>query len=46
MSKQIQVFYELEVLNGKAEELRAIARQMVAFNEQGEPETLVRNFSR
>ena len=43
MSRQIQVFYELEVLNGKAEELREIARQMVAFNEQGEPETLVYN---
>ena len=43
MSKQIQVFYELEVLNGKAEELREIARQMVAFNERGEPETLVYN---
>ena len=43
MSKQIQVFYELEVLEGKADELRDIARQMVAFNKQGEPETLVYN---
>tara|TARA_B100001109_G_C18521566_1_gene316282 strand:+ start:196 stop:564 length:369 start_codon:yes stop_codon:yes gene_type:complete len=43
MSEQIQVFYELEILDGKSEELREIARQMVAFNEQGEPETLVYN---
>ena len=43
MSDQIQVFYELEVLDGKSEELREIARQMVEFNEQGEPETLVYN---
>ena len=43
MSDQIQVFYELEVLDGKSEELREIAQQMVAFNEQGEPETLVYN---
>ena len=35
-------FYELEVLDGKAE-LREIARQMVEFNEEGEPETLVYN---
>ena len=46
MSKQIQVFYELEVLEGKADELRDIARQMVAFNKQGEPETLVYNVYR
>ena len=43
MSDQIQVFYELEVLDGKAAELREIARQMVEFNEEGEPETLVYN---
>ena len=43
MSDQIQVFYELEVLDGKSEELCEIAQQMVAFNEQGEPETLVYN---
>ena len=43
MSDQIQVFYELEILDGKSEELREIAQQMVAFNEQGEPGTLVYN---
>ena len=43
MSKQIQVFYELEVLDGKADELRDIARQMVAYNQEGEPGTLVYN---
>jgi hypothetical protein len=39
MSKQIQVTYELKVLDGKAEELRRIAKEMVAFNRQGEPGT-------
>ena len=43
MSKQIQVFYELEVLSGKAGELREIARKMVASNEQDEPKTLIYN---
>lgn len=32
---------ELEIKDGKAEELREIAKQMVAFNDEGEPETLV-----
>ena len=43
MSKQIQVTYELNVLDGKAEELRRIAKEMVAFNSQGEPGTIVYN---
>lgn len=43
MSKQIQVTYELNVLDGKAEELRSIAKEMVAFNSQGEPGTIVYN---
>ena len=43
MSKQIQVTYELKVLDGKAEELRRIAKEMVAFNRQGEPGTIVYN---
>lgn len=42
-STQINVFYELQVTAGKADELREIAAQMVAFNRQGEPGTLVYN---
>ncbi len=42
-SKQIQVFYELEIIPGKADELLDIARQMVAFNDAGEPNTQVYN---
>ena len=42
-STQINVFYELQVAAGKADELREIAAQMVAFNRQGEPGTLVYN---
>ena len=33
-STQINVFYELQVADGKADELREIAAQMVAFNRQ------------
>ena len=39
----INVFYELEINDGKADEVREIAKQMVAFNHEGEPETLVYN---
>jgi quinol monooxygenase YgiN len=42
-STQINVFYELQVADGKADELREIAAQMVTFNRQGEPGTLVYN---
>jgi len=41
--KQIQVFYELKVLPGKAGELREIAKKMVAMNAAEEPGTLVYN---
>ena len=40
---QINVFYELEIIDGKADEVREIAKQMVSFNHEGEPETLVYN---
>jgi quinol monooxygenase YgiN len=40
---QIQVFYELPILPGKARELREIARKMVAMNDAEEPGTLVYN---
>ena len=40
-AKQIQVFYELKVLPGKAAELRKIAEKMVAMNATEEPGTLV-----
>ena len=40
-SDRINIFYELEIKDGKADELREIAKQMVAFNDEGEPETLV-----
>ena len=42
-STQINVFYELQVAAGKADELREIAEQMVAFSRKGEPGTLVYN---
>lgn len=42
-STQINVFYELQVADGKSEELREIATQMAYFNRQGEPGTLVYN---
>ena len=42
-AKQIQVFYELKVLPGKAAELREIAEKMVAMNAAEEPGTLVYN---
>lgn len=41
--KQIQVFYELKIKPGKANELKEIANQMVAMNEIEEPGTLVYN---
>ena len=40
MTKQIQITYELNVIPGKAAELREIAEDMVAFNDSGEPGTL------
>ncbi|MDG1907425.1 MAG: hypothetical protein P8I81_01005, partial [Pseudomonadales bacterium] len=40
-SDRINIFYELEIKEGKADELREIAKQMVAFNDEGEPDTLV-----
>ncbi len=40
---QIQVFYELPILPGKARELKEIARKMVAMNDAEEPGTLVYN---
>ena len=42
-ANQIQVFYELKVLPGKAAELREIAEEMVAMNATEEPGTLVYN---
>ena len=42
-AKQIQVFYELKALPGKAAELREIAEKMVAMNATEEPGTLVYN---
>jgi quinol monooxygenase YgiN len=42
MSDQlINVFYELEIVPGKADELREIVAAMVAFNEEGEPDARV-----
>ena len=38
---QIDIFSELEVADGKADELRAIAKLMVAHNQQEEPGILV-----
>ena len=40
---QIQVFYELNVLPGKADELKEIATKMVNMNAAEEPGTLVYN---
>ena len=40
MTTQIQITYELNVIPGKAAELREIAREMVSFNDSGEPGTL------
>ena len=40
MTSQIQITYELNVIPGKAAELRQIAREMVSFNDSGEPGTL------
>ena len=40
---QIQVFYELKVLPGKADELKEIASKMVNMNAAEEPGTLVYN---
>ena len=40
MSEQIQITYELNIIPGKAEELRQIAKEMVAFNDNDEPGTL------
>lgn len=40
---QIQVFYELKVLPGKAENLKSIATEMVRMNAAEEPGTLVYN---
>ena len=42
-SDQIHVFLELPILPGKADELREIARKMVAMNNAEEPGTLVYN---
>jgi len=43
MSTHLNIFYELNVAEGKAEELKAIVKAMVAFNLAGEPGTLVYN---
>ena len=40
MSEQLQLVYELNIIPGKAEEVREIARDMVTFNDEGEPGTL------
>ena len=40
MTNQIQITYELNVIPGKAAELREIAKNMVSFNDSGEPGTL------
>lgn len=42
-NSHINVFYELEINDGQANEVREIVKQMVAFNYEGEPETLVYN---
>ena len=39
----IQIFYELKIKSGKADELRQIAFDMVSFNREGEPKTLAYN---
>ena len=43
MSSTINVFYELKVADGKAEELKSIVKNMVAYNQAGEPGTRVYN---
>jgi quinol monooxygenase YgiN len=43
MTNQIQCTYELKITPGKADEIRQIANDIVAFNEEGEPNTLVYN---
>tara|TARA_Y100000758_G_C16046340_1_gene420033 strand:+ start:134 stop:502 length:369 start_codon:yes stop_codon:yes gene_type:complete len=40
VTNQIQITYELNVIPGKAAELREIAKNMVSFNDSGEPGTL------
>ncbi|MBM45862.1 MAG: hypothetical protein CL458_06345 [Acidimicrobiaceae bacterium] len=40
VTSQIQITYELNVIPGKAAELRQIAKEMVSFNDAGEPGTL------
>ena len=40
---QIEVFYELNVLPGKADELKQIASKMVSMNSAEEPGTLIYN---
>ncbi len=40
VTSQIQITYELNVIPGKAAELRQIAKEMVSFNDSGEPGTL------
>ena len=42
-AQKMQIFYELKIKPGKADELRAIAREMVAFNDAGEPNTMAYN---
>jgi quinol monooxygenase YgiN len=41
--ERINIFYELKIKPGKADELREIAKKMVAYNAEGEPGTLVYN---
>ena len=42
-SGQIQVFYELNILPGKEDELKEIVKEMVASNANEEPGTIVYN---
>jgi len=43
MSQQLQVLWELNINPGKADELRSIARDLVAFIESSEPRTIACN---
>jgi hypothetical protein len=43
MSQQLQVLWELKINPGKADELRSIASDLVAFIEPGEPRTIACN---
>ena len=43
MSQQLQVLWELNIKPGKADELRSIARDLVAFIKSGEPRTVACN---